>query len=88
MHKRLFQYLNKQQNKHTVETLQTVFGLQKDKSTDHAVLDLHIKIIKLTEKHEKTCFIFLDFAKEFDTGNHDILLSKLGYYGVRDITLN
>ena len=43
--------------------------------------------IKAIEKHKKTCAIFLDFAKAFDTANHDILLRKLEHYGIRGESL-
>ena len=61
------------------------FGFQKGKSTEHAILDIYASILKALEKKEKACCIFLDFAKAFDTVNHEILLTKLEYYGVRGI---
>ena len=64
------------------------YGFQRGKSTEHAILDLHTNIIKAVESTEKSCSIFLDFAKAFDTINHDILLEKLKYYGIRDLPLN
>ena len=61
------------------------FGFQKNKSTSLAVLDIYSKLIKSIENKEFSCCIFLDFAKAFDTVNHDILLSKLEHYGITGI---
>ena len=61
------------------------FGFQKGKSTTLAVLDMCERIIESFEKNEFACNVFLDFAKAFDTVNHDILISKLNFYGVRGI---
>ena len=64
------------------------FGFQKNNSTEHAIIDLYHKIVNAIEKHEKPCCIFLDFAKAFDTVNHEILLKKLEHYGIRGVALN
>ena len=58
------------------------FGFQKGKSTEHAILDLYSNLIKAIENHEIPSCIFLDFTKAFDTVSHDILLTKLEYYGL------
>ena len=52
-------------------------GSQKGKSTEHAILDLYINLLQAIEKQHKTSCIFLDFAKTFDTVNHDILIKNL-----------
>ena len=44
-------------------------------------------MIESLEKKKKSVCIFLDFAKAFDTVNHQILLKKLNYYGVRGLLL-
>ena len=61
------------------------FGFQKNKSTSLEVLDIYSKLIKSIENKEFSCCIFLDFAKAFDTVNHEILLSKLEHYGITGI---
>ena len=63
------------------------FGFQKGKSIEHVLLDPHTTIVKAIERNEKTACIFLDFAKAFNTVDHDILLSKLEYFAVKGLPL-
>ena len=64
------------------------YGFQKKKSTEHAIFDIHSQVIDSFENQEIPCCIFLDFAKAFDTVNHEILLKKLLHYGFRGKTHN
>ena len=64
------------------------FGFQKNKSTSLAILDVTTKLLNAIENKQFSCCIFLDFAKAFDTVDHDILLHKLEYYSIRGIALN
>ena len=49
----------------------------------HFIIDKVQK--KAIEDREYSCGIFLDFNKAFDTVNHEILLTKLGFYCIRGI---
>ena len=63
------------------------YGFQKGMSTEHAVNALLHNIVKCLQNKEVGFCILLDFTKAFDTVNHEILLDKLEYYGIRGIAL-
>ena len=83
MYSRLIGFLNKNKVLYTHQ-----FGFQKNKSTSLAILDVCIKLVESIEKGEFSRCIFLDFAKAFDTVNHNILINKLEHYGIRGIPLD
>jgi hypothetical protein len=60
-------------------------GFRKDLSTDHAAFSLTTGIL---QAWNLTAGISCDLAKAFDCVNHEILISKLEYYGVHDCNLN
>ena len=61
------------------------FGFQSSHSTDHAIIQLIDEISKYFERNAFTLGVFIDLSKAFDTVDHQILLSKLNSYGIRDI---
>ena len=64
------------------------FGFRQKHSTSHALIHLTDKIREQLDKGNFACGIFNDFQKAFDTVDHQILIQKLNYYGIRGIANN
>ena len=64
------------------------YGFRKQHSTEHAVLEIVDQVTSELDKGNLLVAIFLDLSRAFDTLNHDILLSKLKYYGFQQSALD
>jgi hypothetical protein len=59
------------------------FGFRKGYTTDDAIFKLINKILKTLNNKMKVGSVFCDLEKVYDTVNHEILLDKLQYYGIK-----
>ena len=82
MYDRLLNFLNKHKFFYTNH-----FGFQKKHSIYMALLTLVDQISNALENGNSVIGIFLDFSKAFDTVDHEIILMKLEYNGIRGVPL-
>ena len=64
------------------------YGFRKLHSTELAALEFTDKISQEMDAKKIPFSIFLDLSKAFDTLDHNVLLSKLNYYGIKDTALD
>ena len=83
MHNRLLKFINQHNILYDYQ-----FGFRGDHSPNLALLFLVDKISNALENGEYVMGLFLDFSKAFDTVNHDILFTKLKFYGIRGTALD
>ncbi len=81
VHRRLYGYLVKH---HTLYESQ--YGFRESRSTTNAISELNSHILENFDKRKMTLSVFLDLSKAFDTIDHNILLKKLGHYGIRGVS--
>jgi hypothetical protein len=62
------------------------YGFRPLHSTEAASLELIDRIFSLLDEDKIPFAIFMDLSKAFDTLNHNILLYKLSYYGIKNIS--
>ena len=64
------------------------YGFRNKHSTEFAALEIVDRLITDIDNGKTPINIYLDLSKAFDTLDHKILLNKLEYYGVKDISLS
>ena len=64
------------------------YGFKKQHSTEHAVLEAVDRISSGLDSEHTPIAVYLDLSKAFDTLNHNILISKLKYYGFNENSLD
>ena len=83
VYNRLFDFLNT----HNILN-SNQYGFRKNHSTDQALIQIYDKITNAMANKQHVIGIFLDLSKAFDTLDHNILLYKLEFYGIRGQALS
>ena len=83
MHSQLMHYFSKNKLFSTQQ-----YGFRPNRSTELAALELMDRNIDNMNKSRCPINIYVDLSKAFDSLDHNILLSKLKFYGLDDKAIN
>ena len=64
------------------------YGFRQLHSTELAALEITDRLTQNMDNGKISITIYLDLSKAFDTLNHNILIEKLNYYGIRGTASN
>ena len=64
------------------------FGFISNHSTSQALVNVLDRVYESLDKGDIAVGVYLDIEKAFDCINHNILLDKLKYYGIRGVAWN
>jgi hypothetical protein len=77
----MYNQIQEHLNKHSI-LAEEQFGFKSDSTTNKAIYKLVNETLNALNSKFIVCGIFYDLEKAFDCLNHNILLSKLQFYGV------
>jgi hypothetical protein len=64
------------------------YGFRPKRSTSLAILDLVEELTNALDDNKFTIGVFIDLRKAFDTIDHELLIKKMEYFGIRGVVNN